>query len=105
MAPGYIIISAYFHRKTAQRHVAVRSAVQHAILSEAPVIALEPFMNSPCLIKFWAPVLYVENFLNSDHVRIQFSDHGSDALGIGAPVKSPTFVDVVGGDANSSIHC
>src|SRR5437879_963450 len=105
MAPGYIVISAYFHRKTAQRHVAVRSAVQHAVLSETPVIALEPSMNSTRLIKFWTTVPYVENFLNSNHIRIQFSDHGSDALGIGAPVKPPTFVDVVCGDANSSIHC
>ena len=105
MAPGYIVISAYFHRETAQRHVAVRSAVQHAILSETPVIALKPFMNSPRLIKFWPAVLYVENFLNSDQVSIEFSDHGSDALRIGAPVKSPTFVDVVRGDANSSSHC
>src|SRR5258705_2460928 len=105
MAPSYIVTSAFFHRKTAQRHVAVRSAVQHAILSETAVIALEPFMNSPRLIKFCAAALDVENFLNSDHVRIQFSDHGRDAIGIGAPVKSPTFVDVVRSDANSSIHC
>jgi len=58
--------------------------VQPAILSETAVIALEPFMNSPRLIKFWAAGLDVENFLNSDHVRIQFGDHGSDAIGIGA---------------------
>src|SRR5438046_9485198 len=97
MAPGYIVISAYFHRETAQRHVAVRSAVQHAILSETHVIALKPFMNSPRLIKFWPAVLYGENFLNSDPVSSELSDHGSAPLRSGPAGKHSTVVAIVSG--------
>ena len=62
-------------------------------------------MNPPRLIKLWPPILYVENFLNSHFVSIQFSDHRCHALGINAPVEPAAFVNVVRGDANSGTHC
>ena len=52
MTPGYIMIPASLNGKAAQGHIAVGAALQCAIFSKAPVIALKAIADKPSLIQF-----------------------------------------------------
>src|SRR5581483_25410 len=105
MTPRHVVILANLHRKAAQGHVSVGSAMQSAILSKTPLIAWELAVNLPGLIELRPAVLYIQNFLESHYIGVKFSDHGCDALRTDTPVESSTFMDVVGCHANAGSHC
>src|SRR5438093_12246529 len=90
MTPRHVVILADLHRKAAQRHVSVGSAMQPAILSKTPLIACEFAVNLSGLIEFRPAVLYIQNFLECHYIGVKFSDHGCDALRTSTPVKPPT---------------
>src|SRR5437867_4083530 len=80
ITPRHVVILADLHRKAAQGHVSVRSAMQPAIFSKTPPVASEFAVNLSGLIELRPSVLYIQNFLECHYIGVKFSDHGCDAL-------------------------
>jgi hypothetical protein len=103
--PRDVVILANLHRKAAQRHVSVRSAMQPSILSKAPLVTSQLAEDLSGLIELRPPILYIQNFLECHYIGVKISDHGCDSLRTSTPVEPFTFMDVVGRDANAGSHC
>src|SRR6185437_1724838 len=105
ISPGEIVIPAQLDRQAAERHVAVRTAMQGAVLTETPLVLFEISVNGTRLVIFGRPMPYVKNLLNGHNVGVQFVDHLGDALGAGSPIQASAFVNVVSCDADPTNHC
>jgi hypothetical protein len=51
------------------------------------------------LIIFRTPISNIQNLLDGDHIGIERRNEACDSLGIGPPVKTFAFVNVVSGNA------
>src|SRR5215813_12603830 len=103
--PGEVIIPADLHGKTAQRHIAISSAVKNPVLAKTLPVAAQLGGYRACLVEFRGPISHIQNFLNRDNVGVQPGNNFRDSLRIGTPVQTPAFVNVVSGNAEAEIHC
>src|SRR5581483_737114 len=105
VSPADVVVPAELYRQAAERHVAIRAAVQCAVLTKTPLVLFKIFVNAARLIVFNRSVLQVEDFLNGNDIGVQLFDYGRNALGAGAPIEAPALMNVVGCDTDPADHC
>jgi hypothetical protein len=84
--------------ESAEQCIAVGCAAEPAILTDAKVVT-EILSNRVHLVVFTLCIVHPDNFLQRNNVRIDLSQHLSNAHGSHTPVESATLMNVVGCNA------